>query len=107
MLIKSLMSQPQKFSFLISTEEETLDIVFDKPIQIGGKKVNELSFEFEYFWTWILEKKLNIRVENTYDPITETTTQSVRFVEKNDYLELSHEQQKKHIIKFINDYKTL
>jgi hypothetical protein len=93
------------FSFLISTEEETLDIVFDKPISVGRLKINELSIQFDYFWSWILENRLNIRIETTFDPIAETTTQTIRFVDKSEYLDLSYEQQKTHINKFLIDYK--
>lgn len=100
-----LLRKKDDFVFLISDQENYLDIVFNKPIFVSGVKVNELNFQFSYYWSWLVSNKMNLRIENKYDEISETTTQSVRVVDKEQYLSLTQTQHKMHITKFINDYK--
>lgn len=100
-----LIKKKEDFVFLISEDEDSLDIVFTKPIYINGVKVNELNFQFSYFWDWLVMNQLNLRVENRYDEISETTTQTARIVDKEQYLTLTQAQHKMQITKFINDYK--
>lgn len=91
--------------FLISVDEGTLDIVSQDPIEIDGVQVHEFSFELSYFWDWVVRRALNIRVENRYDKISETTTQTVRVVGMDDYMKLTEDQHRNHIRRFINEYK--
>ncbi len=100
-----LIKKKEDFVFLISEDEDSLDIVFTKPIYINGVKVNELNFQFSYFWDWLIRNQLNLRIENRYDEISETTTQTARIVDKEQYLTLTQAQHKTQITKFINDYK--
>ena len=100
-----LIKKKEDFVFLISEDEDSLDIVFTKPIYINGVKVNELNFQFSYFWEWLIRNQLNLRIENRYDEISETTTQTARIVDKEQYLTLTQAQHKTQITKFINDYK--
>jgi len=100
-----LLRKKDDFVFLISEQEDSLDIVFNKPIFVNGAKVNELNFQFSYYWSWLVSNKMNLRIENKYDEISETMTQSARVVDKEQYLSLTQAQHKMQITKFINDYK--
>lgn len=92
-------------SFLISVEEETLDVVMGEPIKIDGVEVTEMSIDLSYYWDWVVRRGLNVRVENTYDEISETTTHSVRKVDKQGYLGLTPYEHSTHIKRFIKEYK--
>lgn len=96
---------PIEFDYLISIEENSLDIVLLNPIYIQGTRIDELHFEYSYFFDWLKRNGMNIRVNNTYDTISETTTHSIMTVGYEEYVDVENYQMKHQILKFLNDYQ--
>jgi hypothetical protein len=101
----SRQKRKQEYHFLISAQENTIDIVLKYPISIFGKNISEFTFELDYFYRWVQKNGMNIRFENRYDAISETTSHNARTISLFEYIELPPEQIRIHISKFINDYQ--
>ena len=95
----------QELLYLISIQDNTLDIVLKYPICIQGENISELTFELHYFFNWVIQQGLNLRIEVTYDSISETRRHFAKLVNFSEYFELPQEQIKNHISKFLNEYQ--
>lgn len=98
------------FEFLITPDENTIDIVLLKPILIGKEYISEFNFQYDYFFDWLVKQGLNIRRETKHDSIANITIQTIRVVTKEEYLLPQLFDQnivKEHILAFINHYKTI
>jgi hypothetical protein len=96
---------PIEFDYLISLEENSLDIVLLNPIYLQGARIDEFHFEYSYFFDWLKRNGMNIRINNTYDTISDTMTHSVIYVGYEEYPDVGNFQVKQQILKFLNDYQ--